>query len=137
MARVIFPVDLRSVAAARRLVAATLDGQGPGVVEEAVLLTSELVTNAVLHASTVVEVAITIDDQRLRVEVYDDSPLLPVVRPLTPGATGGRGMPLVDALAHSWGVTPSPAGKTVWFELSLPGTTVRNLPRARSRKSAR
>ena len=137
MARTNLPIDLRSVGAARRLVEATLSGQGPGVIEEAVLLTAEVVTNAILHASTAVELVITLDDHRLRVEVYDDSPLLPVLRPLAVGATGGRGMLLVDALSDTWGVTPSHDGKTVWFELRLATTTAPSLSRARERQVTR
>lgn len=122
MAAATFPVDPRSVAAARRLVESTLDGHAPGVVEDAVLLTSELVTNAVRHAGLAVRVVVAVDDRFLRVEVHDDSPLLPVVGPARSTATGGRGMPMLEVLARRWGVTPAAdGGKAVWFELGVAG----------------
>ena len=122
MAAATFPVDPRSVAVARRLVENTLDGQAPGVVEDAVLLTSELVTNAVRHAESTVRVVVAVDDRFVRVEVHDDSDLLPVVGPARSTAMGGRGMPMVDVLARRWGVTPAAdGGKAVWFELGLAG----------------
>lgn len=122
MAAATFPVDPRSVAAARRLVSGALDGRAPGVVEDAVLLTSELVTNAVRHAASALRVVVDVDDGLVRVEVHDDSPLPPVVGPARSTATGGRGMPMVDVLARRWGVTPAAdGGKVVWFELGVSG----------------
>jgi anti-sigma regulatory factor (Ser/Thr protein kinase) len=117
-----FPVDPRSVAAARRLASVALDGHAPGVVEDAVLLTSELVTNAVRHAGSTVRVVVAVDDRLVRVEVHDDSPVHPVVGPAPSTATGGRGMPMVDVLARRWGVTAgADGGKAVWFELGVSG----------------
>jgi hypothetical protein len=54
---------------------------------------------------------------RLRVEVHDGSPVLPVQRNAAASAEGGRGIALVEALAVRWGVEARPTGKTFWFEV--------------------
>ena len=87
------------------------------LVEVVALLTSELVTNAVVHARTAFTVRATFDAPELRVEVRDGGP--EHMEPPTddPYAEGGRGLLLVAALADRWGVTGRPDGKTVWFVL--------------------
>lgn len=91
------------------------------VVETAELLVSEVVTNAVVHAATDIEVSVTmLDDGGVRVEVSDGSPHLPARRQYALTAGTGRGMQLVDELADRAGTTPAPPGKTVWFEVSPP-----------------
>jgi two-component sensor histidine kinase len=80
---------------------------------------SELVTNAVRHAHTLLRVVISVADQSLRVEVSDDDPTLPVAPDPQHHATSGRGLRIVDDLADQWGVTPGSQGKTVWFEIHL------------------
>ncbi|MCU1595331.1 MAG: ATP-binding region ATPase domain protein [Frankiales bacterium] len=86
--------------------------------DTAVLLTSEVVTNAVEHAGPG-PVRLSADGRpdRVRVEVCDDSDVQPVVRPLDEEATSGRGLSMVAALATTWGVTARHPGKAVWFEL--------------------
>lgn len=86
--------------------------------EIACLLTSELVTNAVLHAATKVVLRMHLDPPALRVEVEDGAPDLPQPLPLTPWSEHGRGLWLVEALSRRWGAAPVPPGKIVWFELS-------------------
>ena len=91
-------------------------------VEQAALLVSELVTNAVLHGRTdVVRVALEVGDRTVEVAVDDGSPDLPVVvGDVEPSALHGRGMLLVERLAEAWGVSPRPGGgggKSVWFRL--------------------
>ena len=88
----------------------------------AVLLTSELVTNAVLHGLTPVTVLVSDDGVRVRVEVADGRPgplSLPSEGPAA-DRISGRGLGIVDHLADRWGCRPQqdPAGKVVWFELS-------------------
>ena len=108
-----------SVGIARSFVRDTLpdiDAEGQDV---ALLLTSELVTNAILHARTPVQVGVLVDGDRALVCVADrraDSPEL-TPRPFTPDRPGGRGLALVADLAESWGTTAYAAGKTVWFVL--------------------
>lgn len=85
---------------------------------DAVLLASELATNAVVHARSAFEVAVSTDDGHLRVEVSDADPGVPQVQWVPAGATSGRGLLIVETLASAWGVTPlEGGGKTVWFEL--------------------
>jgi serine phosphatase RsbU (regulator of sigma subunit)/anti-sigma regulatory factor (Ser/Thr protein kinase) len=90
------------------------------LVEVSELLTSELVTNATRHSDGPIELRVQLD-QRLRVEVYDDSHRLPAPGEPADEDTSGRGLRLVGALATNWGFNPEGAGKAVWFELDLPG----------------
>jgi DNA-binding NarL/FixJ family response regulator len=111
--------DPRSAGDARRFVAGTLEPWELGpLVDTVTLLTSELVTNAVVHAGTDVDVVVRLTGAIARVEVTDRSELS-----LTPRRSGleddsGRGLELVQALARRWGTTRQPGGgKTVWFEV--------------------
>ncbi|MEU8571538.1 ATP-binding protein [Streptomyces pathocidini] len=84
------------------------------------LLTSELVTNALVHTGRDAEVTATLErsgPSRLRVEVRDYVEHRPVQRNADGEATGGRGLMLVQSLADAWGVRAVGAGKIVWFEL--------------------
>jgi two-component sensor histidine kinase len=119
MPALVLPLDARSVAAARRLLRSTLDAHATSSADDAVLMISELVTNAVRHARTRLHVSVSIADRTLRVEVSDDDPTLPVAPALEHHATSGRGLRIVDNLADRWGATPTDAGKTVWFELQI------------------
>jgi anti-sigma regulatory factor (Ser/Thr protein kinase) len=86
----------------------------------AVLLVSELVTNAVRHAGSPLTVAVSIGRAAVRVEVRDRSPRLPALREQHKAEDEwGRGLVLVDALANRWGAERLPSGKRVWFELDL------------------
>ena len=88
--------------------------------DTALLLVSELVSNAILHARSTIRLTATSEASHLRVEVTDESARLPLARYYSPDATTGRGLHLVDRLADSWGFdTLGPAGKTVWFELGF------------------
>jgi PAS domain S-box-containing protein len=108
-----------SARTARRAVALALGEAGRSdLVESAELLVSELVTNAVMHARTVVELLVVAGPGGVRVSVHDDSPHLPTRRRYAEGATTGRGLELVELMADRHGVEPDPGGgKTVWFEL--------------------
>jgi anti-sigma regulatory factor (Ser/Thr protein kinase) len=78
------------------------------------LVVSELVTNAMIHAGTAIELTVTEHRQAIRVAVRDHSPDLPVHRPDT-GDVNGRGMTIVAGLSHAWGVLPDADGsKVVW-----------------------
>lgn len=81
------------------------------------LLVSELVTNAILHAHTVIEVTVRQAGDIVRVGVADSSPRTLRKRQHSVDSGTGRGLWLVDRLATRWGVEPTPAGKVVWFEL--------------------
>lgn len=107
-----------SAATARTFVDQTLSGWGcDSDVEAGRLLVSELVTNAVLHARTDIEVVVRLARGRVRVEVRDGSMAAPVVRHYDRDAMTGRGLALVDELAKRWGVDKGEHGKAVWFEL--------------------
>ncbi|GGZ45890.1 hypothetical protein GCM10010387_45250 [Streptomyces inusitatus] len=117
----------RSVATARAFVRDTLQGWGYSeVVDDAVVLTSELVTNAVIHAGTAADVLCLRSADSVRVEVGDRYP----ERGVPIQATGhtfasldsenGRGLMLCSALASRWGVEYTPTHKQVWFQLDLP-----------------
>lgn len=117
----------RSVATARAFVRDTLQGWGYNdVVDDAVVLTSELVTNAVVHAGTAADVLCLRTEDGVRVEVADHYPEREV--PLlsngldfgSPDRENGRGLLLCAALASRWGVEYTPTRKHVWFQLDLP-----------------
>ncbi|MFJ9852747.1 ATP-binding protein [Streptomyces sp. NPDC101150] len=113
--------DLRAVGEVRRelrLLLSCWAGPGSGEVEEvATLLTSELVTNALIHAEGGAVVTATVGD-RLRVEVRDFVSGRPEPKAPTTEGTSGRGLVLVRSLADAWGIRSHGVGKSVWFELS-------------------
>ena len=114
--------DVDNVATARRFVVDAIGTEHQGHRRDAALLTSELVTNAVAHASTPVKVEVKVErtEDRARVEVYDGSMEAPTYKPLTLDRDHGRGLAIVDAIADAWGVAPvDDHGKVVWFELGL------------------
>jgi anti-sigma regulatory factor (Ser/Thr protein kinase) len=113
------PATARSVPEARQHVSAALHAWGyDGLVETARLLTSELVTNAVLHARTQMTLAVDDNEHGVRVAVTDESPVPPSLRRHSTTATTGRGLRLLDELAHEWSVDDDNGGKTVWFTLA-------------------
>lgn len=81
------------------------------------LLTTELVTNAMLHGTPPINVGIDRNGATIRVEVADTNPHPPVTRPFDPSAATGHGLLLMDRLAARWGVDTQPDGKCVWFEV--------------------
>lgn len=84
----------------------------------AVLLTSELVTNAIRHEEgETIMLAITCSSGQLRVDVHDTSRTLPVVADAAADAETGRGLMLVATLSDEWGFYRTPAGKAVYFAL--------------------
>ncbi|MCT4352250.1 ATP-binding protein [Streptomyces sp. Je 1-79] len=92
---------------------------GPGASDVAELLTSELVTNALIHTDHGAVITATVVPDGLRVEVRDFVAGLPEPRaPIADDGTSGRGLVLVQALADSWGVEKHGVGKVVWFELN-------------------
>ncbi|MHB1988121.1 MAG: ATP-binding protein [Acidimicrobiales bacterium] len=119
-----FVSDETSPSAARTFVAEMLQLWDCEDLEEvACLLTSELVSNAVIHAATEVVLRMELEPPVLRVEVADELPELPAALALTPDSEHGRGLHLIEALSRRWGSRPSPPGKIVWFELDVGGAT--------------
>lgn len=103
----------------RQLVRGTLLSWGLADAEDVtLLLVSELVTNALLHGLPPLELRLSADGGRVRVEVFDAAgDHRPVREFAAPDAARGRGMEIVAALASRWGSASAPAGKLVWFEV--------------------
>jgi anti-sigma regulatory factor (Ser/Thr protein kinase) len=87
------------------------------VLEDAVLLVSELVTNSVRYGGPPIVVAVDCDETALQVRVRDGSKDLPEMRSAQPTAERGRGLTLLDIVSDDWGVAPADDGKQVWFVL--------------------
>ncbi|PZT76450.1 MULTISPECIES: ATP-binding protein [unclassified Streptomyces] len=127
-----FPAVPGAVRAARQAVRGALRewGLGGAVVDEAVLLVSELVTNSMRYTPGPVGVRVTHPRTAggraaalpgLVVEVSDPLPEAPTERTPGPDDESGRGLQLVARAARRWGTRRGKSGKTVWFELALPG----------------
>jgi len=114
------PCELSAVALARRFVTHSLRAWelDTDELDDAVLLTSELAANAVLHARTELRVTVQArDDGAVRVEVYDDNSRMPVVAVPPEDATSGRGLQVLEHVADNWGIERVAGGKSIWFEL--------------------
>jgi anti-sigma regulatory factor (Ser/Thr protein kinase) len=106
-----------SVPAARRFVECALGRWGATeILEDVQLLASELVTNAVLHARTTVELVLTQAQEMVRLEVHDRRASLESGSPVE----RGRGLQLVEGLAQRWGIVDDGSGKVVWLEIPCP-----------------
>jgi anti-sigma regulatory factor (Ser/Thr protein kinase) len=91
------------------------------LVDDALLVISELVTNAVRHAgsASVLELEIGQTPQQLRVALSDDNSTAPHLRTAGVAAEDGRGMAILEALCDRWGIEPRQTGKQVWWEVDL------------------
>ncbi|MET9788219.1 ATP-binding protein [Streptomyces canus] len=120
-----FPADPGAVRAARKAVRNRLSAWNlDGLADVAALLVSELVTNALRHATGPIGVRLVRPDAAdgvLLVEVSDPLPDPPRERVAGLEDESGRGLQLVAHAARRWGTRPGGTGKTVWFELSVPG----------------
>ena len=109
--------------ARRRVRDAIRSWQVPVDLDAALLLTSELVTNAIRHeagqGAQPVVLAIASSRGRLRVDVHDTSRSLPAVAEVPADAETGRGLLLVETLSDEWGFYRTPAGKAVYFTLAF------------------
>ncbi|WP_221499402.1 ATP-binding protein [Streptomyces griseomycini] len=119
-----FPADPGAVRAARSAVRARLRGWDlDSVGDLTALLVSELVTNALRHATGPIGVRLVRPADLggvLLVEVSDPLPEFPHERVARPDDEGGRGLQLLESTSRRWGTRPGGAGKTVWFELAVP-----------------
>jgi serine phosphatase RsbU (regulator of sigma subunit)/anti-sigma regulatory factor (Ser/Thr protein kinase) len=119
-----FAADERSVAKARAFAREMLEAWDAGdLADSVVLLVSELVTNAVVHAGTTARLELRLDPQSVRVEVEDLHPrrVLPmVVAEPTEEAEEGRGLLITFSLASAWGVDYTSASKRVWLRFDRP-----------------
>src|SRR5262249_4359675 len=120
-----FPSEPAAPARARAFMREALRAEGlpDEVVDDAVLLVSELVANGVQHAGTGLEVTCRKLGSALEVRVTDRHParVLPdaLSRPDDPESERGRGLLLPSALTEAWGVTYTANAKTIWFVLPL------------------
>lgn len=116
----VVPPDPVSPARARRFVRDALAARGlpRDMVDLAVLLASELTTNAVLHARSDIVVTVRLRAECLRVEVADENPRLPSPTFVSVDALSGRGLHIIERVADSWGIDRHDEGKVVWFELA-------------------
>ncbi len=114
-----FDRSLRAPRAARHFVADVLRRWGRGDdVEDAVLIVSELTTNAVVHAKSGPSVSVSVSNGAVRISVRDTAPgVLPVVEHPPPTSPSGRGLAVVAGLASVWGSETYDVGKVVWAEL--------------------
>ncbi|MEV5019864.1 ATP-binding protein [Streptomyces sp. NPDC053780] len=122
----VFPAVPDAVRTARRQVRGALREWDLDCVGDiAILLVSELVTNALRHATGPIGVRLlrrpAAPPGILLVEVSDPLPEPPRERVARPEDEDGRGLQLVASSVHRWGTRAGDAGKTVWFELTLPG----------------
>ncbi len=127
--RVPLTAGLAAAAEARRQVRAAICAWDVHVDPDvAILLTSELVTNAIRHeAGETIMLAVTCSHGQLRVDVHDTARSLPVVVDATGDAETGRGLMLVATLSDEWGFYRTPVGKAVYFTLaSGPGLAGRD-----------
>ncbi|BCJ50869.1 ATP-binding protein [Actinoplanes sp. NBRC 14428] len=118
-ARFDVPLGLNAPGAARRAVTAVLAGWGyrdETWLEQAAVVVSELVTNAVRHGGGCVELRVESHDDEVIVSVADGSSVVP--RRREPDSTGGRGLALIEAMAERWGVRDHQGGKQVWVALT-------------------
>lgn len=121
MSELELPPSSDSVPRARAFVRGTLRGSRSDI-DTVLLLVSELVTNAVLHARSVMRLVVRDRDGVVRVEVHDGSPVPPRMHHFRPSSGTGRGLRMVDRLSRAWGADPiGPGGKVVWFEVGTPG----------------
>lgn len=121
-ARVTLAPKATSPARARAFVVETLAAWGREGGDDAVLVVSELVTNALLHART--PMTLTLEDtgpDTVRLAVSDGNPQAPQPRRFSVESGTGRGLRLLGSLASEWGVEHHPDGKTVWCVVSLAG----------------
>jgi anti-sigma regulatory factor (Ser/Thr protein kinase) len=110
---------VESTPVARHWIASRLRDLPVDVSDCAALLTSELVTNAVLHAATPICITLHILPDRIRIDVADGNPAFPSVKEYGKDAATGRGLTLFNTLASNWGVQAVEGGKIVWFELPV------------------
>ncbi|MFJ4982310.1 SpoIIE family protein phosphatase [Streptomyces sp. NPDC088732] len=112
---------------ARRFTGRTLRAWGlpRDEVDTALLVVSELVTNALVHTDGQVRLDLALIGDRLRIAVGDSSPRTPVKPAVVSWQdTGGRGILLVEAVSTTWGTVPLSGGKQVWSELTVPPRSV-------------
>jgi len=122
------PPEPSSAARARTLTREQLKAYPTDTSETVALLVTELVTNAILHARTPMQLTLEARPGHVRICVQDESPDQPAVRHYASDAVTGRGLALVEQLASSWGVDSTPLGKVVWCEVPIEASATASRP---------
>ena len=109
-----------AVPQARSIVRAQGASLPPVLVADAELLTSEVVSNAVMHGAPPLHLAVVVGEDHLSVEISDGSDAVPSLLTVDsdPDSVSGRGLRIVQLIASGWGIEPRDRGKTVWFRVS-------------------
>lgn len=119
--------ELSSVKKARQFIHVFLEHENPDEVYTVELLTSEVVSNAVIHSGGKIKVILSlIPSKSIRVDVLDHSTKVPTVSDFAVDAYTGRGLTIVSSLSDKWGVEKVDEGKSVWFEKALGGEKLRS-----------
>jgi anti-sigma regulatory factor (Ser/Thr protein kinase) len=121
-ARVLLPADVTAPALARHEVRAAMVrfGVSEDRLDDVLLATSELVTNAFEHGERPQRLELEYSDERLTLRVHDTGRMLPELRTPSPAEARSRGLVLVQALSQAWGFERCPGGKYVWAVFPLP-----------------
>jgi anti-sigma regulatory factor (Ser/Thr protein kinase) len=115
-----FPKSNESVRAARQFVTETIQRWGyTELIDDASVVVTELVTNAILHARSPFSVVVGSRDGRLRIAVRDANQTPPARRTPVDLQAGGRGLGVIDALADRSGCELTPDGKMIWAEFTI------------------
>jgi len=112
------PAELQSARRGRAFVTAHAPDLAADARMTLELLTSELLTNSILHARTQMSLGVAVSEHgEVFVAVGDQNLAMPEQQPYSDSRSTGRGLMLVDALAAEWGVRTHEDGKTMWFVL--------------------
>ncbi len=106
--------EASAIPRARAFAAESLGDLPDPVPDDALLLVSEMVTNAILHGQPPIRLHVQRRDAQVLIEVEDQATAIPRKRRPGPHDEHGRGLQLVDAIANEWGIRPTPRGKAVW-----------------------
>jgi anti-sigma regulatory factor (Ser/Thr protein kinase) len=119
-AELVLPADVTRVRQAREFVRDRCHSLGfsSDTCDTAILLTSEIVTNALIHGRSEARIRLSVHQRQLRIEVADDNSRHPRLAEQDTDALDGRGLAIVAMLAAAWGVTNETFGKTVWFDVA-------------------
>lgn len=119
---IVLPQALTSAAEARHFVRTTVaEWKLAELVDDAMLVASELATNAVTHAESTCRIRLSLNPTSLRIDVIDAGAGTPEPQPESATEEHGRGLHLIDAVADAWGLEEIPGdGKVVWAELARP-----------------